>query len=67
MLLATIAAVLARVQIQLSDVSVQISYRTPDLTQEYFLKAKISRYGLEYQIKLYSITFHRGQQLTIII
>ena len=39
----TTTVVLARVQIQLSDVSVQISYRTPDLTQEYFLRAKISR------------------------
>ncbi|XP_064403938.1 autophagy-related protein 2 homolog B-like isoform X2 [Halichondria panicea] len=36
-----IELVLARVQIQLSDVSVQINYRTPDQTQEYFLRARV--------------------------
>ena len=32
-------SVLARVQVSLLDASVQVNYRTPDYTQEYFLKA----------------------------
>ena len=39
----SLCSVLARVQITLTDVTVQVNYRTPDQTQEYFLKARINR------------------------
>ena len=39
-----IELVLSRVQITLTDTSVQISYKTPDQIQELFLKLTINRY-----------------------
>ena len=36
-------AVLARVQVTLSDTVIQVNYRTADQTQDYFLKLRVQR------------------------
>lgn len=38
-----VCAVLARVQVTLSDTVIQVNYRTADQTQEYFLKLRVQR------------------------